>query len=201
MTSSYASVAVPENQPIKKQFIGEITKQLADEQLTGESPKSEQDPSHRAVVTEEDAICTLQGLIKHPDDIPLNYRVMDQPVLKVEQAGREEVMASGMVFTTQHSVPTHTAIEIDITVRDECLTLCGVVKNCVQINEVNADQAALYEVAVCFREGHDSHTMRMVEQVCHIEHYHQAWLSKGRNLTADEAAKEWIGRFAPVFPQ
>ena len=43
---------------------------------------------------------------------------------------------------------------------------------------------------------------RMVEQVCHIEQYKQDIAAKeGRILSGEEAAREWIERYAASFPQ
>ena len=42
---------------------------------------------------------------------------------------------------------------------------------------------------------------RMVEQVCHIEQYkHQVLKKEGRKLSGEEAALEWIQKYAPQFP-
>jgi hypothetical protein len=42
---------------------------------------------------------------------------------------------------------------------------------------------------------------RMVEQVCHIENYKKVvYQAEGRLLTAEEAAMEWISKYASQFP-
>ncbi len=42
----------------------------------------------------------------------------------------------------------------------------------------------------------------MVEQVCQIENYkHEVYRAEGRALTAAEAAREWIGKYAADFPE
>jgi hypothetical protein len=41
----------------------------------------------------------------------------------------------------------------------------------------------------------------MVEQVCHIENYKkEVYQTEGRLLTAEEAAVEWIHKYASQFP-
>jgi hypothetical protein len=41
----------------------------------------------------------------------------------------------------------------------------------------------------------------MVEQICHIERYRNDVAQReGRQLTAEEAALEWISRYASSFP-
>ena len=58
-----------------------------------------------------------------------------------------------------------------------------------------------YQVGIEFLKDQDRFTMRMVEQICHIETYRQQILEQeGRQLTAAEAAREWISQFAEDFP-
>ena len=43
--------------------------------------------------------------------------------------------------------------------------------------------------------------LRMIEQICHIEHYRNEMLKQqGRELSIEEAAQEWISRYAGEFP-
>ncbi|HEY0024971.1 MAG TPA: PilZ domain-containing protein [Longimicrobium sp.] len=58
-----------------------------------------------------------------------------------------------------------------------------------------------YCVGVEFLDANDAFRSRMVEQVCAIEQYRGEVLeNEGRDLTQQEAAAEWIGRFAGRFP-
>ncbi len=58
-----------------------------------------------------------------------------------------------------------------------------------------------YTVGVQFLDEDDSFRVRMVEQVFHIEHYKTEVEEKeGRLLSGEEAAQEWIIRFAKDFP-
>jgi len=59
-----------------------------------------------------------------------------------------------------------------------------------------------YEVGVEFMDAGDFYTVRMVEQVCHIENYRGQELEKqGRKLTGEQAAQEWIEKYAADFPE
>jgi hypothetical protein len=50
--------------------------------------------------------------------------------------------------------------------------------------------------------GQDAFRMRMEEQCRQILHYRQVMLREsGRNISSDEAALEWIERFAATFDQ
>ena len=57
------------------------------------------------------------------------------------------------------------------------------------------------ELGVEFLASGDAYKARMVEQVCHIENYRQQVLNaEGRSLSPEEAAAEWVGKFAASFP-
>ena len=56
-------------------------------------------------------------------------------------------------------------------------------------------------VGVEFLDEVDLFRARMVEQICHIEHYKKTLReSEGRHLTSQEAALEWISKYADGFP-
>ena len=45
----------------------------------------------------------------------------------------------------------------------------------------------------------DEFSVRMVEQICRIEHYRADQRAHGRILTSQQAAMEWIERYAEKF--
>ncbi|MBK8970231.1 MAG: PilZ domain-containing protein [Hahellaceae bacterium] len=62
-------------------------------------------------------------------------------------------------------------------------------------------EAGVYEVGCSFMSREDAFAARMVEQICHIEEYRDRILQdEGRILSQEEAAEEWITRFAGTFP-
>ena len=62
--------------------------------------------------------------------------------------------------------------------------------------------SAPHDVGVCFDDPRSEFSVRMIEQVCHIEQYKRDLREKeGRILTGEEAAREWIDRFAEGFPR
>ncbi len=59
-----------------------------------------------------------------------------------------------------------------------------------------------YELGLVFLDQSQAYEMRMLEQICHITCYQQ-WIlqQEGRVLNRDQAALEWIHRFAGRFPR
>ena len=58
-----------------------------------------------------------------------------------------------------------------------------------------------FDIGVEFTEPEKVYKARMVEQVCHIEHYRKEVRDReGRDLSGEEAAMEWIEKHAAEFP-
>ena len=59
-----------------------------------------------------------------------------------------------------------------------------------------------YELGLVFLDRNQAYKMRMLEQVCYISCYRQ-WIyqQEGRNMDKEEAALEWINKFAGRFPR
>ncbi|MEO0444302.1 MAG: hypothetical protein AAFZ92_11295 [Pseudomonadota bacterium] len=56
-------------------------------------------------------------------------------------------------------------------------------------------------MGVNFNSDQEAFSARMVEQACYIEQYKKdVFEAEGRVLSSDEAATEWITRFANQFP-
>ncbi|MFB3091409.1 MAG: PilZ domain-containing protein, partial [Gammaproteobacteria bacterium] len=59
-----------------------------------------------------------------------------------------------------------------------------------------------YEIGIEYRGEVDVYRLRMVEQICHIEHYRkEIQIREGRTISSEQAAKEWIVKFADGFPK
>ena len=59
-----------------------------------------------------------------------------------------------------------------------------------------------FELGVEFLNADDAFRARIVEQVCYIENYKlTVFREEGRRLSLDEAAREWISKFASDFPE
>jgi len=58
-----------------------------------------------------------------------------------------------------------------------------------------------FEVGLKFDDPDEIFRLRMIEQICHIEHYRtEVERQDGRYLTSEEAAREWISLYAAEFP-
>lgn len=104
------------------------------------------------------------------------------------------VSLGGVAFLSRRKLKTEDRVRVcfPILKDDNCLT--GVVVWCEKA-------AAGYEVGVELDRSQDMFRLRMIEQVCHIEHYRkEVEAQHGRTISIEEAAKEWISEYAGDFP-
>ena len=133
----------------------------------------------------------MRSFIRHPTDIPIEVRLADQARM---QEPLRNVSRSGLCFRHPEAAPvgSHIVVRIALTVppfEASCrVTWCQEDGNAWQVGVEFLDQDILFR-------------MRMVEQICHIEHYRRSVQeNQGRALSSHEAALEWIERYAEVFP-
>ena len=105
------------------------------------------------------------------------------------------VSLGGLAFESQTAYTVTDRVRINIPILDRDNSLIGNVAWC-------EEASSGYEVGVEFEKSRDFFRMRMIEQICHIEHYRGEVLrAQGRELNAQEAAAEWISKYAGNFPK
>lgn len=104
------------------------------------------------------------------------------------------VSLGGLAFVSQKPLELLERVRICIPVLNKENFLVGNVVWCEKIGNG-------YEIGIEFEKSRDAYRLRMIEQICHIEHYRKE-ISRleGRELNPQEAAKEWISKYADEFP-
>ncbi len=135
----------------------------------------------------------MRSYIRHPSDIPIEYQA-DEGGGPVNQEHLNNVSAGGLSFSCSRELSPGTLIVIRITTVEPHFEARAQVAWCHREDDG-------YVAGVAFTEADDLFRARMVEQLCHIEHYKAEVLAKeGRRLDGEQAAREWITRFAHGFP-
>lgn len=139
--------------------------------------------------------------IRHPSEIPIEIwcvisRDVARNVSTTKVSTKESlsnVSLSGLAFKSNVSWKPDTIIGIRIPLINPIFeTICRV----VWCHKKNSH----FEMGVELMDTDDAFKVRMVEQVCQIENYRKTLKKQGRDLTVEEAATEWINRYAAVFP-
>lgn len=135
----------------------------------------------------------MRHFIRHPTDIPIDCTLRDHYYCM--QNAMLDVSAGGLSFSTDEYIPPGATVHVNIHVQEPSFEADCDVKWCRRVN-------GHFHVGVGFRDSSEAFSFRMVEQVCHIEHYKRKVLrEEGRELTGEEAAMEWITKYAKDFPR
>lgn len=134
----------------------------------------------------------MRTYIRHPAKIPVQIELKS---CKANRRQVSNVSYGGLAFESDCFIQPGSQIRIRIDVVEPCFAADGIVSYC-------RAKAGQYLVGVEFIRRDDLYIARMVEQVCHIENYKQRVAEQeGRRLSAQEAAREWINKYASRFPR
>ena len=134
----------------------------------------------------------MRNYIRHPSDIPIQF-VEGEQQAPVSHA-MNNVGYGGLSFNSDKPLAKGTQLHICIDTVDPVFEADGIVVWCKQ-------EGNDFVIGMEFTNKEDIFLARMVEQVCHIEHYKKEIFEKeGRKLTSKQAANEWISKYARVFP-
>lgn len=130
--------------------------------------------------------------IRHPSRMPIRFDLQGDLTCCDERL--RNVSEGGLCFVAKVMLDIGLAIRVTIPVLGEQFVADGIVAWCRPV-------VRGYEVGVRFVSQQDRFSVRMVEQLCYIEDYRrQVECEEGRHLTSEQAAEEWIERFADRFP-
>lgn len=134
----------------------------------------------------------MRSFIRQPTDIPLEYTVGEiSPFRKVNMTN---VGHGGLSFRSESCFEEGTAINIRIPLREPAFEAVGTIVWCRKRGDH-------FDVGVEFTDTRTENAVRMVEQVAYIEHYKRTVRDReGREISGEQAAFEWIAKFARHFP-
>jgi hypothetical protein len=135
----------------------------------------------------------MREFIRHPIDIPLIFKLIDQKSEQVVQT--KNLSNCGLCFSAPECLEINSVVQISIPSIKPDMNLRARVIWCLRKNKH-------VDIGVEFLNQKESHRARMVEQVCHIKQYKKKIeRQEGRQLSDKEAATEWISKYAHQFPK
>jgi hypothetical protein len=136
----------------------------------------------------------MRSYIRHPSDIPIEYQTTSE-VSGVSQEHLNDISSGGLSFSCAKPLQPGTLVDIRIALVKPSFEARGQVAWC-------RSEGDGFVVGVAFLDSSDLFRMRMVEQICQIERYKAEVLAKeGRRIDGEQAAREWIRKFADDFPK
>jgi hypothetical protein len=131
--------------------------------------------------------------IRHPSEIPIEAKRSYK--LAYNLLHLHNISLGGLAFKSAIAWTPGTVISIRVPLIDPNFETFGKVVWCKKQQEDTN-----FDVGVEFMQANDAFRARMVEQVCQIEQYKRRLEQQGRKVSIDEAAMEWINRYAADFP-
>jgi len=132
----------------------------------------------------------MRNYIRHPTSIPI---YVSAGLNDGADVSMRNLSVGGLSFIT--SIPVKVGSVIDLTI--PCVNPDYQGEGVIVWRRNQLPEG--FEVGVRFTNEDEYFRVRMVEQVCQIEEYRQQLAEAGRDLTSEEAAYEWITRFAAGF--
>lgn len=130
--------------------------------------------------------------IRHTIDVPLEVRTIARPGGAAQQG--VNVSHGGLAFTSDECMEPGALVDLSIPTVDPPFHAQARVVWC-------RPEAGRYLVGAQFLDKDDAFRSRMVQQVCSIENYRRDVQEReGRDLSASDAAMEWIQKYAGRFP-
>ncbi len=143
----------------------------------------------------------MRKFIRHPSCIPIEIAIDESGADAVfegeshvpSKVNMVNVSTGGLAFNMLHPVMVGARITISMPDVWPDYTASGTVVWC-------REAANGYEAGVQFTEPNEAFKARMVAQFCQIEDYRRDVREReGRSLSSEEAAREWIVRYAEEF--
>ncbi|TMA10996.1 MAG: PilZ domain-containing protein [Deltaproteobacteria bacterium] len=136
----------------------------------------------------------MRQFIRHPSDVPIEIRCA--PDSGYVRRCTQNVGFGGLAFLSDMAIEPETIIALRFPYLRPVFEVAAARVAWCQ------NQGSQYAVGVQFLDSEEAFRVRIVEQICHIESYRRdVEQREGRQLTAEEAAKEWISRYASSFPK
>ncbi|HHJ14175.1 MAG TPA: PilZ domain-containing protein [Gammaproteobacteria bacterium] len=135
----------------------------------------------------------MRSFIRHPSDISIEYQ-LDEEGARQASEQLHDIGEGGLSFASATRLPVGARVRIRIPHVKPAFEAGGKVVWC-------RPGRAGWNIGVSFLEASDRYRVRMVEQICYIEHYRAEVLAtEGRRISSEQAAREWIERYAAAFP-
>ncbi|HSD39718.1 MAG TPA: PilZ domain-containing protein [Rhodocyclaceae bacterium] len=133
-----------------------------------------------------------RAFLRHPSDVPIDVHA--QPIQGHAGQRLMDVSLGGLACRSECEMDVGTHVDISIELVSPPFQAEGEVAWCRRRN-------GHHEIGIRFLQREDAFAARMVEQICHIEHYrNEVMRLEGRVLDARTAAEEWISKYAADFP-
>lgn len=130
--------------------------------------------------------------IRHLLVTPLEFQISEEG--GIEKTQTVNVSEGGLMFLSKTDVPYGATINIQMPLYDKVFHIKA------QVVHTQKDESGLYNIGVSFVNYADAFKVKLIEQIYLIEEYRVLRsLQMGKDMTLQEASREWIKRYSDRF--
>jgi len=130
--------------------------------------------------------------VRHPSSIPIEVRLLAG---NRESVCVTDISSGGLAFAFHWPIAIGVKVEVRVPRLAEHIGITGRVIRC-------SGKGTEWLIGIVFEDIGEVFRMRMVQQICQIEDYRSRVRDiDGRDISSEEAATEWIARYAAHFPR
>lgn len=124
-----------------------------------------------------------------PVEVSLDYR----PDYRTDEDTITNISLGGLCFVASDRLDVDESIQVRVPLLNQESSIAGRVVWCEKSERG-------YEVGLEFDNPDEVERLKMIDQICQIEQFRQQVEQQdGRDLSSEEAAREWIRRYAGEF--
>ncbi len=131
--------------------------------------------------------------IRHLLVSPLEFQVSEE--IEIEKTRTVDVSEGGLMFMSKQKVEEGSVILLKMPLYDKVFSIKAKV-----VHSAKDEAVGLFKIGVCFVSYSDAFKVKLIEQIYLIEEYRTLRsLQQGKEMTLQEASKEWIKRYSERF--
>lgn len=137
----------------------------------------------------------MRRFVRHPTDIPIIVQEAREQHLESADGALTSVSQGGLSCLVDTHFDVGCLVDIDIPSVSPAYHGTGEVVWC-------EFRSGRFEVGLRFIDTEEAFKSRMIQQICQIEHYKKTvFENEGRVLDGNQAAQEWIEKYASLFDE
>ncbi len=130
---------------------------------------------------------------RHPVSVPIQYHELQSR--SFNRSSSVDLSEGGICFMAEHFLAKGAGVSLKIPVGDSVFEVQGQIAYCSRVASLN-----MYRTGVAFSDATSAFRAKLAEQILEIRSYQKSLAKKtGKDLSEEEAAREWIAKFAKHF--
>ena len=129
---------------------------------------------------------------RHPVNVPIQFQELSAKTLQRSES--VDISEGGICFMADKFLAKGVTVSLSIPVQDTVFKITGMVAYCNRVASVNR-----YRTGIAFQDQNAAFRAKLAEQMLEIKKYQTNSVKLGKNLSEEDAAREWIAKYAKHF--